>query len=169
LPLPVPLAPLVTVIHAALLEAVHGHTDASVTATVPVAPAAATLADVGAIVAVQLTAACVTVNVSSSTVIVPVRLLRLAFAATLNATVPGPLPVAPDVIEIQDAEELDDHWHPASVSTLRLLVVAPAGTEVLTGEIEYAHVCPFCVTVKVRPPAVIVAVRDEVPGFAAAL
>src|SRR6516165_3491034 len=47
-PLPVPLAPLVTVIHGALLNEDHPHV--AVTATVPVAPAAPTLTLLGEIV-----------------------------------------------------------------------------------------------------------------------
>ncbi|HEY3547206.1 MAG TPA: hypothetical protein VGK17_14120 [Propionicimonas sp.] len=40
--LPVPLLPLVTVSHDALLEAVHAHPAAAVTVTVPVPPKAGT-------------------------------------------------------------------------------------------------------------------------------
>ena len=48
-PLPLPLAPDVIVIHGALLVAVHAQPAAAVTATLPVPPAGATLALVGAI------------------------------------------------------------------------------------------------------------------------
>ena len=49
LPLPDPLAPAVTVIHAALLEAVQPQPASAVTATVPVPPAAGTDSLVGVI------------------------------------------------------------------------------------------------------------------------
>ena len=47
-------------------------------------------------------AACVTVNVWPAMVMVPVRALP-GFAATLNATEPFPVPLAPDVTVIQFA------------------------------------------------------------------
>ena len=49
-PLPVPEAPLVTVIQLLLLTAVHVHQSAAVTTLLPVPPAAAKDWDVGAIV-----------------------------------------------------------------------------------------------------------------------
>ena len=49
-PLPLPLAPAVTVIHAALPLAVQLHPSPAVTATVPVSPGAASDASGGAIV-----------------------------------------------------------------------------------------------------------------------
>ena len=52
-PLPDPLAPALMVSHEALLEAVQAHPDPAVTATLPVPPAAATLALVGAIEKLQ--------------------------------------------------------------------------------------------------------------------
>jgi hypothetical protein len=61
-PLPEPLAPDVIVIHRSAVLAVHAQADAAVTAIVPVPPPAATACDVGEIVYVQLTPACVTVN-----------------------------------------------------------------------------------------------------------
>lgn len=70
------------------------------------------------------------------------RLLRLVFAAILNATVPSPLPLAPEVIVIHAAFATAVHEQPASVSTLTLLLVAAAGTEALTGEIEKVQVWP---------------------------
>ncbi len=62
-PLPVPLAPLVTVTHETALEAVHGQAEGRVTVTEPCPPLAFTDVETGARVAVHTTPACVTVNV----------------------------------------------------------------------------------------------------------
>jgi hypothetical protein len=137
------------VIHETALEAVHEHALGNVTATEPCAPPPATEALTGAIVAVQTTPACVTVKVSPPTVIVPVRLERLVFAATVNATVPVPEPLAPDVIEIHEAAVVAVHVQPASAATLMLLLAAAAGIDAPTGDIEIVQVCPACVTVNV--------------------
>jgi hypothetical protein len=51
---------------------------------------------------VQGAAACVTSNVSSPMVIVPVRWLVVGLAAALKETVPLPLPLAPLVTVSQD-------------------------------------------------------------------
>ena len=61
--MPVPLAPLVTEIHDAPLDAVHGHAAGSVTATLPCVPPEGTEALTGVMVAEHTTAACVTENV----------------------------------------------------------------------------------------------------------
>ena len=45
----------------------------------------------------------VTVNVWPATVSMPFRAAPVGFPATVNAAVPDPLPLAPDVIVIQDA------------------------------------------------------------------
>jgi hypothetical protein len=63
-PLPLPLAPAVTVIHDALLVAVQAHDPAfAVTETVPAPPAAVGELAVGEMASVQMTAAWVTVKV----------------------------------------------------------------------------------------------------------
>jgi hypothetical protein len=59
-PLPVPLAPPVTVIHAALLVAVQLQVEPAVTAVLPVPPLDAALCDVGEMPKLHA-AACVTV------------------------------------------------------------------------------------------------------------
>jgi hypothetical protein len=127
------------VIHDAPLEAVHGHAAGSVRDTVPEVPVEPTDALTGARVAEQTTAAWLTVNVWPPMVIVPVRAVRFGFAPMLNATVPSPDPLPPEVIVSQDAEEDAVHEQPASVSTLTLLLVAAAGTDVLTGLIANVH------------------------------
>ena len=82
-PLPLPLAPVVTVIHAALLLAVQLQPVAAVTVIVPVVPEAGGVADVGEIDGAQGAPACVTVNVAPPTVSVPVREALDVFAATV--------------------------------------------------------------------------------------
>ena len=79
-----PVPPALTVIHVALLAAVHAQPVPAVTVTVPVTAAEVTLADAGEIVGLQGTATCcVTVNVMLPIVNVPVRDLFEVFAATL--------------------------------------------------------------------------------------
>ena len=97
-PLPVPLAPKVTVTHASLLVAVQGQPIVVDTATVPAPPDAAIEAEVEPIAALQAPAvpACVTVNVLPATVRVPVR-TPPGFASTLRVTAPLPVPLAPEV------------------------------------------------------------------------
>jgi hypothetical protein len=80
-PFPVPLVPLVMVIHDTALDAVHAQTDGSVTATEPCPPLAPTEVVSGAMVVEHTMPACVTVNVCPPTVTVPVRLERLVLAA----------------------------------------------------------------------------------------
>ena len=81
--MPLPEAPAVTVIQASLLTAVQLQPVPAVTVTVPVVAAEVGFNEVGEIVNVQGAPACVTVNVWPPIVIVPVRELVLALAATL--------------------------------------------------------------------------------------
>jgi hypothetical protein len=82
-PLPLPVAPALMVIQAALSVAVHAHPVTAVTATVFVLAAKPTLADTGAIVGAHGAPAWVTVKVLSPTVSVPVRAVVVGFAVTL--------------------------------------------------------------------------------------
>ena len=72
-PLPLPVAPLVTVIQLALLAADQAQPDPAVTALLPVPPLAGNDPLVGEALKVHAAAACVTVNVVPATVSVPVR------------------------------------------------------------------------------------------------
>jgi hypothetical protein len=82
--LPLPDAPAVTVNQlVALLTAVQLQPVPAVTVTVPVVAEDVGFDDVGAMVNVQGTPACVTVNVCPPIVIVPVRDTVLVLAATL--------------------------------------------------------------------------------------
>jgi hypothetical protein len=100
---------------------------------------------------------------------VPVRAARFGFAPMLNATVPSPDPLPPDVIDNQDADEDAVHEQPTSVSTLTVLLAAAAGTDVLTGLMANVQVWPLWVTANAWPPIVIVPFREDVPGFAVTL
>ena len=81
--MPVPVAPALIVIHAALLVDVQAQPVAAVTVIVPVPATSETFADVGAIVGAQGAAACVTVKVLPPTVSVPVRGVVVGFAEKL--------------------------------------------------------------------------------------
>ena len=82
--MPVPLAPALIVSHALLLVALQLHPVPAVTATLPVvATDDVRFDDVGEIVNVQGAPACVTVYVFPPIVIVPVREVVPALAATL--------------------------------------------------------------------------------------
>jgi hypothetical protein len=84
LPFPLPFAPAVTVIHGALLTAVHAHDPAfAVTDTVAAPPAAVGELAVGEIDKAQTTGAWVTVKVWPPALIVPLRPAVFGFAATL--------------------------------------------------------------------------------------
>jgi hypothetical protein len=81
---------------------------------------------------------------------VPLRALPV-LAATLNATEPLPVPLAPEVIVSQLALLDAVHAHPLVVVTATLPLDAVSGTFWLGGAIEYAHgAAPAaCVTVNV--------------------
>ncbi len=170
-PLPLPLAPLVTVSQdVLLLTAVHEHPVSVVTDVEPVPPPATTDWLAGEIAYVHGVPACVTVNVWPATVSVPLRGVVLGLAAALNATVPFPLPLAPLVTVSQDVLLLTPvHEHPAAVVTLVEPVPPPATTDWLAGEIAYVHGVPACVTVNVWPATVSVPLRCVVLALAAAL
>ena len=81
--MPLPLAPALMVIQAALLEAVHAQPVAEVTLTDPVKPLAPPLAAVAESVGVQATPAWVTVKVLPPIVSVPLRGVPERFAVPL--------------------------------------------------------------------------------------
>lgn len=70
---------------------------------------------------------------------VAVRWLDVEFAATAYATVPLPLPLAPDVIVSQEALLEAVHEHPVTAVTATLPVDAAPLTETLVGEIDELH------------------------------
>jgi hypothetical protein len=146
-PLPLPLAPPVTVIHAALLVADHPHPANVVTAADPVAVPALTDWLDGEIEYVHGAAACVTVYVCPAIVNVPIRCEAFGFAAMLNDAVPLPSPVvAPDSV-IHAALLVADHAQPACAVTVEDPLAAAALVDWLDGEIEYVQDAAACVTV----------------------
>jgi hypothetical protein len=117
LPVPVPLCPEVTAIHAAWLVAVHAHPAVVVTTTVGPAPAPEPDdALVGVIAYTQVPAAWFTLKGCPAIVSIPER-AGPAFAATVKPTVPLPLPVAPDVTVIQVTWLVTLHAQPAVAVT----------------------------------------------------
>src|SRR5258706_243447 len=70
-------------------------------------------------------AGCETVNFRPATVSVPDRGLAAEFAATLNATVPDPVPLEPLVIVTHGTLLVDDQPQPFVVLTFTLPVAAP--------------------------------------------
>ena len=92
------------------------------------------------------------------------------FGATLNVTLPLPVPEAPPVIDSQPSADVAVH---AQLAPLAVTVAPPfppsAGNVVALGAIENVQGAgAVCVTVKVCPPAVIVPVRSG-PVLAATL
>jgi hypothetical protein len=79
------------------------------------------------------------------------------------------VPLAPDVMVIQVALSLAVHAQPVAADTVTLLLLAPNATFADAGVIVGAHGAPACVTVKLLPPMVSVAVRAVVVGFAVKL
>ncbi len=168
-PLPDPVAPLVTVIHAALLAAVHEQPVATVTPLLPVPPDAANDWPVGEIVGEQEAAACVTVNVAPAIVSVPVRLDATVCAATLNPTVPLPEPVAPLVTVIQASLLAALHEQPVAMARALLPLPPDAVNDWLAGVMDGEQGAAACVTVNVMPAIVSVPVRLDATVFAATL
>ena len=166
-PLPDPVAPLVTVIQETLLPAAQLQPVAAVTVLLPVPPAAGSDWLVGEIDGVHPAASCVTVNVTPAIVSVPVRLEATVFAATLKPAVPLPDPVAPLVTVIQAALLAAVHEQPVATVTLLLPVPADAEKDWVVGEIDGEQDAAAWVTVNVAPAMVSVPVRLEATGFTA--
>jgi hypothetical protein len=133
-PLPLPAAPEVTVIHGADATAVHAHPLDAVTVKLPVPPAAGTVAPPGFSVYVQFGsgAAWFSVKVRPATEIVLERAAP-TFGSTRYPTVPFPLPLAPAGNEIHDALVEAVHEQPAAAVTPMEPVPPIAVTEALVG------------------------------------
>jgi hypothetical protein len=138
-PLPVPVAPVETVTHPALLAAVHAHPAVVVTLMVPEPPAAANAWLAGEIVNAQPTPACVTVNVLPAMVSVPVRGVVAVEAATAKVTDAVPLPVAPVVTDSHAALLVAPQAQPAAAVTATLPVPPAAAKDCDTGEMTGTH------------------------------
>ena len=81
------------------------------------------------------TPACVIVNVLPPALIVPVRGDALVFAAAVNATLPLPAPLAPEVIVIHPSVVDAVQLHPAGAVTVIVPVPPPETTDCEVGEI----------------------------------
>ena len=121
-PLPVPDAPLDTVIQETLLAAVHEHQLAVETAIVAVPPVAANDCDTGEIAKLQDEESWMTVKGCEPTETVPTRVLPL-FAATPTGIVALPVPDAlPSIVSQFAAVEA---VHPQAGPVVRLSVAVP--------------------------------------------
>jgi hypothetical protein len=134
-PLPVPLAPAVTLIHESLLDAVHVQVLLVDTAIDPLPAGDSTLRVFGEIEYEHTSAACVTVNVWPAIVSVPDR-EPPTFGRTRYATRPSPVPDAPDVTVIHEALLVAVHAHVFVVLTSTEPVPPSTGTLSLLEESE---------------------------------
>lgn len=166
-PEPEPLAPLVMVIHAALLEAVQSQPADVVTVRVPDPPAATTNWPVGEMEKAHDDPAWLTMNVWPPTEIVPVRANEPVFGAALKVTVPGPDPLEPPVMVIHAAPLTAVHAQPVLALTEMVPVPPAVGSDALVDASVTVHDAPAWVTVNVCPATEIVPVRGKVPGLAA--
>jgi hypothetical protein len=137
-PVPVPLAPDVTVSHVALLVEVHGQAAEVVTVTaLPDPPPAATAWLVGLIAYVH--AICETVKVWPAIVSVPLR-GAVVLSVALNSTEPLPIPRAPDVTVSHVALLVAVHAQcPAVVTVTGLPGKTPAASVWLVESIAYVQ------------------------------
>ena len=159
-PLPDPLAPLVTVSHDALLVAVQVQPVAAVTVTAPLPPPDTMLKAVADSVNVQGTPAWVTVTLCPATVTVALCDNELVFAVAVMVTVPFPDPLAPLVTVNHAALLVAVHAHPVGAVTVAEPLPPPATMFKLVGETVNVQVTPGCVIVTVWPAMVSVALRD---------
>ena len=135
-PLPVPLAPPMTVSQLVLLVAVQLHPVVATTDVVADPPPAPTVRLVGVSVTSHAAPAWVTVKDWPATFSVPVRACAVAFAAAVNVTAPLPVPLPPLVTDSHAVAVLDDHAQPAGAVTFVAPLPPPAATDWLPGEIE---------------------------------
>jgi hypothetical protein len=123
-PLPLRVEPVVTVIHAALLTAVHVHPEVVVTVTgCSLAPELSIVRLVGPMAYTH--SACVTVTVWPVTVRMPYRAGPVLFEAMLYEKVPSPMPLLPLATAIQDVLLVTDHSQPVAVITEMGLELTP--------------------------------------------
>lgn len=158
-------------IHAALLVAVQLQPLAALTVTVAFTAAGELrFAMNGVSVNAQGAPACVTVKILSPMINVPVRVALVVFAATLYATVPFPVPVAPTPTVIQATLLVAVQLHPVGAVTVTAPLTAIDDINVdETGEMAETQDAPVCVTVKLCPAIVNVPVRPVVAVLAATL
>jgi len=172
-PLPLPDEGLVSEIQSALFDvAVHAQPAAAVIELDPGPPDASTFNEFGAMLN-EHAAAWLTVNVWPAIVNVPVRAAP-GLAATLNATVPFPLPDAPLVIVSQSGlAVVAVQLQPVAATTLTLPAPPVEPTGWLLDEIvglqpfpcEIVNVCPAIVNVPVRAAPLLAATLNPTDPF----
>jgi uncharacterized protein YhhL (DUF1145 family) len=118
---------------------------------------------------VQFAPGWVTVKLRPAIVSVAVRAAVVVFAAAVKVTVPLPVPFDPAVTVTQLAPLVAVHAHPVVVVTATLPVPPAAANAWFDAEMLNAQPAAACVTVKLRPAIVSVAVRAVVVVFAATL
>jgi hypothetical protein len=101
----------------------------------------------GLTVTVQVTPSCVTVKACPPMVRAAVRDAAAVLAATLKATVPGPLPLPPEVADSQLALVVVVQVQPAGAVTVIEPVLAAAVVGRVVAEMVVVHGTPACVTV----------------------
>jgi hypothetical protein len=98
---PMPLAGDVNCSHGAVLVAVQVQPERPVSATVPFSAAEEMLVEFGLIAKLQGGPACVIVMLCDPTVMAPVRVGTVEFAATVKPMLPSPVPCCPKSMVIQ--------------------------------------------------------------------
>jgi hypothetical protein len=157
-PLPVPLAPVLMVIHGVAVVAVHAQAAVVVTFTGEPAPPAIPIDWLAGLIAYEQPLVCVSVNVWPAIVMVPVRVTP-ELAAAVKLTSPLPVPVAPEAMVIHEVAVVAVHAQPAAVETLTADPAPPAAPiDWLAGLIVYEQPLAW-LTVNVWPATVIVPVR----------
>ncbi len=160
-----PEAPPVTVSQGRLLVADQLHPAPVVTVTVSPATASPSRANERGATVNEQPEACEIANVRPATVIVPVRSAAL-LSATLNATVPLPVPAAADVNVIQVSDATAVQLHAAAAVTPMGVPVPPAAPNDCDDRLM-SNVQPSSwLTVNVLSPTEIAPVRAG-PGLAA--
>lgn len=117
-PLPPPVSPLVTVIHATELAAAQLHPAALVTERTPVVAAALAETAVGDTVYEQADPSCVTVMNWFAALNDAVRVVGVRLGSAARDTTPVPTPDPPAVMRSQDALVEPLHAQPACVVTV---------------------------------------------------
>jgi hypothetical protein len=165
--LPEPLAGDVSAIHESPADAVHGHDESdAVSDTLPLTPPAGASTVDGDTENAQVTAAAAweTVTLWPAITSVPVRGEVSELATAEYWTVPLPLPLAPEGIVSHPASLAAVHAQPSPADTLIEPLPPPAPTDSLVLESVNVHggAAAPCVTVKVSPAIVRVALRSFV-------
>jgi hypothetical protein len=155
-PLPLPDAPPVTDSQFALLDADHPHPSVARTSNDPLPPPAGTEARFAESENVQPWP-WLTVKVRPAIVSVPDRAGPLV-AATLNATLPDPLPLAPELIVIHGTLLAAVQGQPAPAVTETVPPPPDAATFWVSGAMANVQPCD-CTIVTARPAIVAVPVR----------